>query len=233
MSVESYTTYLTPGGEMVSAPTGIKALITPIAPFDMVTPGSTSYHEAAHTVAALLTGDTPEIASRNPGPGYLGITILRRFNKLAFVAAHALGCSGAGHDLSVLHRMGHDIGSLASAARDLLSGNLNKVYAVASLIQAKGAITGGEAKWVMDKLDNPEAKVEVVGRFGKIRHFVTKLRGGAIPIPLDPAELSEEPAKTENPLNWPKHEVGLIDVPINDRPLTKTIHQVHSGPVRV
>ena len=156
---------------------GWKAVIKPINSFDQVTPSSTAYHEAIHTVAALLTGSHVKEASRRSGPGFLGRTILSEFNAIAFIAPHAKGCSGTGYDVSVLAIMGHDPDSLASAARSVLIGHEGEVHAVASLIEINGSISGYEAKEIMGRVNDPEAEIKITNPLGEERHFVIKVRG--------------------------------------------------------
>lgn len=168
------------------AEAGWTVKIKPIMPFDMAEPGATAHHEATHTVAAILTGDNVLEATRISGPGYSGRTRLSRFNPIAFVAAHAKGCRGAGYDLMVLTSLGHDINSLAGAARGVLSGHEDKIHAVASLIEARGTISGYEALEVMEAVANPKAEITLINPLGQERSFVSKVRqGGDYFIPVD------------------------------------------------
>lgn len=152
--------------------------IKPIVPFDMAKPGATAHHEAAHTVAAILTGDNVLEATRISGPTYLGRTRLSKFNPIAFVAAHARGCSGTGYDLMVLTSLGYDTNSLAQAARGVLSGHEEEITAVASLIEANGTISGDEALAIMDAVINPKAEITLINPLGQQRSFVSKVRRG-------------------------------------------------------
>lgn len=160
--------------------------IEPIMPFNLAEPGATAHHEAAHTVAAILTGDYVEEATRISGPGYLGRTRLSRFNPIAFVAAHARGCSGTDYDLMVLTSLGYDTNSLAQAARGVLSGHEEEIFAVASLIEANGTISGNEALAVIEAVTNPKAEITLINPLGQERSFVSKVRkGGDYFIPVD------------------------------------------------
>lgn len=161
--------------------------IKPIVPFDMAEPGATSYHEAAHTVAAILTGDSVLEATRISGLGYSGKTRLSRFNPIAFVAAYARGCSGTVYDIMVLTSLGYDANSLAQAARGVLSGQEEKISAVASLIEAKGTISGDQALAVIEAVTNPKAEITLINPLGHKRSFVSKVRKGGdyfIPVAL-------------------------------------------------
>lgn len=160
--------------------------IKPIMPFNMVEPGATAKHEALHTVAAILTGDKVIDATRIPGDGFKGRTRLTRFSGIAFVAAHARGSDGAGHDLWVLRSLGHDVDLLAGEARSVLSGHDEEIHAVASLIEEKGTISGYEAEMVMDRVNNPEVEINIINPLGQQRCFVSKIRtSGDYFIPID------------------------------------------------
>lgn len=198
---------------------GWVAVIKPVKPIDPVTPGSTARHEAFHTVAALLTGTHVIEASRIPGPGFLGRTILSEFNAISFMAAHAMGCGGTGHDVSVIAWKGHDPNSLAEAARSVLSGHEEEIYTVSSLIESRGTISGNEAKWAMDVVTNPEAEIDIINPLGEKRHFVTRIKKGegykiSIGIPL------------ENPGNELEEENQPIleDIVISKHPLLNKIN---------
>ncbi|OGE37040.1 hypothetical protein A3B45_04095 [Candidatus Daviesbacteria bacterium RIFCSPLOWO2_01_FULL_39_12] len=165
---------------------GWKAKVKPIDCVEETMPSPTAEHEAAHTVAALLTGSCVRKASRIPGPGYSGITELNGFNGVAFMAAHALGCSGTGYDRLVVSQMGHDPDLLAGVARGVLSGHEEEISAVASLIEVKETISGTEALWVMNSARNPQAEVTIINPAGeKARHFVTKIRGSLVFLSID------------------------------------------------
>lgn len=165
---------------------GWSVTIKQLNPVDRTIPGSTARHEALHTVAAILNNTHVKEASKIPGPGYLGRTILGQFDGLSFVAAHAFGCSGTGHDRAVLVMLGHSPEVLASSARSLLSGHEDEIQAVSSLIESKGTISGYEAKDAMGRAANPEVDIYLFGPEGEKRHFVTRVRKseGYI-IPLD------------------------------------------------
>jgi hypothetical protein len=141
-------------------------------------PGRTAHHEGLHTVAAIKNGSKVIEASREPGPGSLGHTLLGRYDRIAFMAAHAHGCDGTGHDVSVVRFMGDNPESAASSARQLLMNQEEEIYAVSSLIEEKGTITGEQAVQALDKVANPEADIEVIGPNGEKRSFVTKTRKG-------------------------------------------------------
>ena len=164
---------------------GWKAVVKPVNQVEKVITSSTSEHEAAHTVAAILTGSNVRRASRIPGPDYLGITELDGFNGVAFMAAHALGYGGTGYDRMVVVQMGHDPNLLADVARGVLAGYEEEISAVASLIEARGTISGGEAQWAMESVRDPRLEVAILNPLGsEERHFVLKVRQNPDFIPI-------------------------------------------------
>ena len=110
----------------------------------LITPGSTAVHEATHAVAAIANGTSVKKATIIPGPGYLGMTELSRFDAIAAAAPHADGCSGTGHDMHIVAMMGHDKGSAASAALGVVGQNRQEISAVASLLEEKKTISGSD-----------------------------------------------------------------------------------------
>jgi len=191
--------------------------IEPVKPFQ-VRPGYTSRHEGIHTVTAIITGTHVIEASRNPGPGYRGRTILAEKNAIAGIAAHAMGCGGTAYDVMIVRLQGHDPNSLASVARSILSGHEDEIYDVASAIEAKGAISGDEAEQIIYKARNPEAKVEITDPLGQKWNFVIKTKevdGYFIPI-----EIPAPPENTETSDNNQKEKDKLSDIFVNARPFT-------------
>src|SRR5438309_2024694 len=99
---------------------GYKAEVTPKFDLENKPKSETSIHETRHGVAGIKNGSYVRRMSIIPGPGYLGITELDRFDAIAFMAPHAAGCDGTGHDVSVVAYMGHNPGVAAGAANALL-----------------------------------------------------------------------------------------------------------------
>lgn len=178
--------------------------VEPVKHFDMVEPGTTAIHEGIHVVATILTDNHVEEASIVPGPGYLGRTIAG-FSPIAFMAPHAMGCDGTGHDISVVIWKGYDPNSLAEAARSTLAGHEDEIYAVSSLIEAQGTISGYEAKWIMDEITHPEAQVEITNPLGQKWEFVSKTRStsNGYFIPTELPNPSESPKELDNGLPHP------------------------------
>ena len=114
-----------------------------------IIPGKTANHEARHAVAARRNGTGVESATIIPGPGYLGMTKLSKFDAIAAAAAHAHGDSGTGHDLSIIRASGISESAAINGARSTLSGAEKEVYAVASLLEKKGTLSGSEIDTAM------------------------------------------------------------------------------------
>ncbi len=159
---------------MEAAP-GWHISVRPAKPTNSSKFGSTAYHEALHAVASVLTGTGVIEASKEPGPGYLGITRLEKFNLTAFIAAHAMGCDGTGHDVAVIRMMGHDPGSAAWAARELLVRHEEEINAVASSIEANGSISGRQVEESMENAANPKIMIEVTDPTGRMSRFVARM----------------------------------------------------------
>lgn len=155
---------------------GWSVTLRPLHEFKPVAHGSTSRHEAFHTVPAILRGIDVYIASIIPGPGYEGITKLGRFDDVSFMAPDSLGCRGTKHDVFVVTLMKRSPSSAAATARSLLMDKGDEINAVASLMEEKGTITGDDAKWAMNEVVNPETAVEISNPEGKVNKFVTRIR---------------------------------------------------------
>lgn len=67
-----------------------------------IQPGTTADHEAIHSAL----GDVEHVTII-PGPGYGGLTRLRRGSILAALGPHAMGAHGTGWDVRVAQAMGH------------------------------------------------------------------------------------------------------------------------------
>lgn len=166
---------------------GMIVNVEAINPYAGIEPSHTDYHEAAHAVAG--ENDVQEV-SNVAGPGYLGRTLLTRFNAIAFAAAHALGYGGTGHDLAVLRMMGYDPESVASDARRELAGREGEIHAVASELALNRTISGFRVKAAIERYRNPMVKVEIKNPLGEITSFVASARktifGHSVSLGLPP-----------------------------------------------
>lgn len=149
-----------------------------------VVAGDTALHEAAHVIPNVKN---VRRASRNPGPGYLGITELYSFDAVAAMGPDSLGHSGTGHDRRITAYHGHDLGTSASVARKMITENWEEWQAIARGIEASGEISGYEAEDIVKRVRNPEVNVSITTANGKERSFVTKTRkadGYIVPLVL-------------------------------------------------
>lgn len=110
-------------------------------------PGRVAQHEAYHVAP---NPDNVKRATNKPGPGYLGLTETYRFDAVAAVAPHVHGMEGTGHDLDIVTHSGASLGAAISGA---LVINHERVLAIAGAIEAKGEISGSEAKDIALEVD--------------------------------------------------------------------------------
>ncbi len=161
-------------------------------PYENVEPGETADHEARHAVAGAEDGILPKLASRIPGPGYLGKTEFPLFSAAAAMAPDAHGCNGTGYDVALVRAMGQDPGAAAAAARSLLSGKEEIIHAVAALIEVKGTAYGHEISEAMFSAANPRVNVEITDPSGQSSRYSERLKGSSNIIPISiPARLEK------------------------------------------
>ena len=124
-------------------------------------PTNTGVHEANHAVVAIRNDPTSVIdASVVPGPGYRGITRLRRPDAIAAAAPHSHGMGGTGHDVNIIRHMGHDVGAVYAIARNIANDNKEHIHAVAVQMDKKGTLSGGEIVNIMDEVDRRKREID-------------------------------------------------------------------------
>lgn len=96
----------------------------------------TAEFEARHAVLGL--SDLVNV-SIEPGPGYKGITRLRRYNPVA-AAAHVHD-GGGGHDAMVIRLMGDDVNTMAAIARSEVGQKRKEIDAVARALMDEKTLT--------------------------------------------------------------------------------------------
>lgn len=149
---------------------------------------STAYHEACHTVAALLLGITVHKATDVPSAEYGGATWVDRYDPLVTAAAEARGCDGTGHDMWTIAAMGDSPSSAVSGARALLSGQDSALKAVATAIQRAGTASGTELAHAQTRTERDRVEVEIeTSRGTRTEH--AELRNGEVYIDI-PVERS-------------------------------------------
>lgn len=134
-----------------------------------VIPGRTAIHEAQHVVP---NPRNIRRASIKPGPGYLGFAEAFEPDPIMAAGPHAMGSEGTSHDLKVIEYGGFDVSAVISSAREVVSKLHKEVYAVASVLQEKGEISGFEAERIMNEVAKPKAAVEIIDPSGKVLNFV-------------------------------------------------------------
>ena len=142
-----------------------------------IIPSEVSFHEAEHVVP---NPDNVEEATIVEGPRYRGRTKLRRFDPIAAAGPHANGRRGTGHDLMLIKLHGHNVEGAVGGAQIHLAGKGDHVRAVASLLEEKRTISGGEAKAVMEEVDlGKKVQVEISDPDGRKHEITERVKGDA------------------------------------------------------
>jgi hypothetical protein len=150
-----------------------------------VRPGGTATHEAMHVVGALGNGTGVKSATIVPGVGYSGLTELSRADAVAAMAPHSMGASGTGYDVYIAGLMGN-AGSAESAARGIINANLDKVEAVATVLEEKRTINSSDISNAIDELKNPKPKIGtlfVEDKNGMQRKEKVEVRDNVVIVP--------------------------------------------------
>ncbi|HYM65506.1 MAG TPA: hypothetical protein VES68_03425 [Candidatus Sulfotelmatobacter sp.] len=164
---------------------GFKINVEIVKPKNKTIPGGTAIHEAMHVVGAIENGTGVKSATIIPGDGYLGLTELSRPDAVAAMAPHSMGASGTGYDVYVAGLMGN-AGSSESAARGIISANMDKVEAVATVLEEKGTITTGDINEAVDELKSPKPKIgtlSIQSKNGEQRKERVEIRDNIVIVP--------------------------------------------------
>lgn len=137
---------------------GFKFSIEPQTSVKKTIPGSTAVHEAMHVVAALENGTGVDSATIVSGNGYLGLTRLTKPDAVAAMAPHAMGSGGTGHDVFIAGIIGN-AGAAESAARGIINSNMDKVEAVATVLEENRTIGSGEINSAINEITNPKPRM--------------------------------------------------------------------------
>ena len=124
-------------------------------------PGGTALHEAMHVIAANENGTGVESATIIPGDGYLGLTKLSRPDAVAAMGPHSMGASGTSFDVFIAGQIGN-AGAAESAARGIINSNMDKVEAVASVLEEKGTIGGSEISQAIREVEHPTPQLATI-----------------------------------------------------------------------
>jgi hypothetical protein len=155
-----------------------------------VVPSDTAHHEATHIVAAEKNGTSVVRATIIPGPGYLGLTELSRPDATAALAPDATGHKGTGYDVRVAEVITNgNIGPASNAARGIIYSNMEKVEAVASILEEKKIMGNYEIREAMDSVDKNrkeenKATVVVKNPEGREQRFTdVNVKNGVVMVP--------------------------------------------------
>lgn len=199
-----------------------------------VKPGPVAEHESAHIFVALKNGTGVVMATIIPGRYHDGLTKLNRFDSRAFMAAKAKKCGGTGYDERVVMLMGYNPAAEAAAAGNIMENHDRELFAIASLLQLRGTISGAEAEMAIDSVENPLMEFDLIGPNGEKRTLTAKTRSGGrhfirLGLPDEPdfrQELATEPfVKTET---IKPEELPIVERPLGEK-LTSKLLQFRSG----
>lgn len=176
---------------------GFKFSIEPQTPVKKTIPGSTAIHEAMHAVAALENGTSVDSVTIVPGDGYLGLTKLGKADAVAAMAPHSMGKAGTGHDVFIAGIIGN-AGAAESVARGIINSNMDKVEAVASVLEEKRTIGSGEIHSAIDEIKNPKpisVTLFIESPTGEQRKERVEVRDNIVMVPGVWVNVSEKQAK--------------------------------------
>jgi hypothetical protein len=153
-----------------------------------ITPGTTALHEAKHAVVAIRNGTGVKNVTITPGPGYLGLTELTRPDPVAAAAPHADGCSGTDHDVHIIAIMGADLGASSKVAAGITASNREEIKAVASLLEAKRTLSGGDIDETIKAVQNKkngqtEALIIIKAPDEKEQTLKSSVKNGKVMLP--------------------------------------------------
>src|SRR5258706_14243548 len=92
-------------------------------------------HEADHIIPAVFNGTPVEMASIIGTADYSGITKMGKLDPVAAAGPYSQGDGGTGSDEQKVMLMGHNIGSMASAANRIISSHIEEREAVAVALE--------------------------------------------------------------------------------------------------
>lgn len=121
---------------------------------------NTALHEAAHAIVASIRG-TLDSVTTTPGPGYLGLTRVRRPDIVAAMAAHADGMSGTGHDVRVAGMLGNPAAA-EHTAKGMLEAHRDEQDEVALALDEKRFLTSGEVNTIMRRTRKQRGEVLLI-----------------------------------------------------------------------
>jgi hypothetical protein len=209
-------------GRNVIAP-GVEVELEPIDYF-ATEAEDTAEHESEHAGVGFFRGLHIKLASRIPGPGYLGITMFSKADAPSAAAAFAMGHSGTSHDERIVGLLDADLGSAAGEARRIHSKFSDFFRAFASMIQSKGSINHDDMVWAADKIQHPEAKAKPKGIKGERSPFIIRtVRGRGFFIDAGLLKSVEEPEDSVNLEEEKKKLNSEYATIVNSHPLRENV----------
>lgn len=165
--------------------------VNPLIPFADTIPGEVALHEAQHAALDLDNVDEISILPTKNSLGHTKFKHRSRRFALAAMGPHSMGAKGTGYDYWLTATLGHDPESVASAARSELVHLDKDVRALARGAQAKGSLTGSEAREIVKKDRNPSLSIHIKNfSTGRERQYVQSMeRNYTNYIDLETADL--------------------------------------------
>ena len=146
-----------PGGRSEYAVNGAQVRAKIINPLEKgEKPTGTPIHEIKHAKVMQETGGTVFDATIVPGPGYNGLTRGANISGAARIGPHITGESGGGFDMHVAEMLGQNTSSEAIAAKSIIYENEEGIDYVASLLQKRKTMTGGQIAEAFNRFDEGE-----------------------------------------------------------------------------
>jgi hypothetical protein len=140
----------------------------------------TAFHEACHSLAAMLLNITVLEATDIPSGDYSGATWVTEYDPTVVAAAEAMGCDGTGHDMWTIAANGDDPDAAVASARALLTGHMDSLNAVASSIQDHGLVSGQTMAEARTRISEDLVEVTIKNPDGTLRTELRTLRGGEL-----------------------------------------------------
>lgn len=158
-------------------------------------PTDTAQHEATHAVVARANDTGVDEASIIPGPGYLGITKLTRFDAVAAMAPHAMGHDGTGWDVHITQLQGHSPNGAESVARRYAESEKEVIQEVAAHLDDKGTLSGSQIDEIRNDVKRGErVTVTQTNADGVVEVFEARAKDGIVMLPSRMYNLDEQKA---------------------------------------
>lgn len=146
-----------PGGRSEYAANGAQVIAKIVNPLEKgEKPTGTPRHEIKHAKVLQETGGVVFDATIIPGPGYKGRTRGSGMTGPAMVGPHVTGESGGGFDMFMEELSGNNLASDTAIAKSIIYRNEESIDYVASLLQKRKTMTGGQITEAFNRFDEGE-----------------------------------------------------------------------------